>query len=117
MDPFPETSTLPLSIAQLDPTVYADPAAGSVAADPAGLPVLVASPPRQERILAAVVVRAGEVEAAEWALDQARAACGAQIAAALCWGVPAKEIALAAGVGAAGLAELIAGAAVLPEAG
>lgn len=60
-----------------------------------------------DRLLAAVVTRVGEVEAAEWALDQARAACEAQVAAALSSGVPASEVAGAAGVCASALSELI----------
>ena len=50
----------------------------------------------QETLLAAVITRVGEVEAAEWALDQAKAACDVQISAALAAGVPAEKIAAAA---------------------
>jgi hypothetical protein len=45
----------------------------------------------------AVPARVGEVEAAEWALDQAKAACETEIAAALAAGVPAEKIMAAAG--------------------
>ncbi len=51
----------------------------------------------REALLAAVVTRVGEVEAAEWALDQAKAACDVQITAALSAGVPAEKVAAAAG--------------------
>jgi hypothetical protein len=60
----------------------------------------------QERLLAAVVTRVGEVEAAEWALDQAKAACNEQMTAALSSGVPAERVAVAAGVCASALPEL-----------
>ncbi len=56
-----------------------------------------------------MISRVGEVEAAEWALDQAKAACDVQIAAALAAGVPAAEVATAAGVGASGPASGHAG--------
>ena len=92
MEPSTETSTLPLSIAQVEPTAVGLPAAAvpdaSTAADRSLL---------QEQLLAAVLTRVGEVEAAEWALDQAKAACEAQIRAALEAGVPAHKIAEAAG--------------------
>ena len=52
----------------------------------------------RDQLLAAVIARVGEVEAAEWALDQAKAACDVQIAAALAAGVPAEEVAAAAGI-------------------
>ena len=52
----------------------------------------------QEQLLSAVIARAGEVEAAEWALDQAKAACEVQMAAALASGVLAEKVANAAGV-------------------
>ncbi|HET6269318.1 MAG TPA: hypothetical protein VFE00_04490 [Arthrobacter sp.] len=60
----------------------------------------------QERLLTAVVTRVGEVEAAEWALDQAKAACDVQIVAALSSGVPAERVAVAAGICASALTEL-----------
>jgi hypothetical protein len=107
MEPFADSSTLPLSIAQVDPTVYVEPGLASVLAVTA-VPDAPAKPASvHEQFLAAVVARAGEVEAAEWALDQARAACSEQVAAALSYGVPADKVAAAAGVCASALAELI----------
>ncbi|MET3350914.1 UNVERIFIED_ORG: hypothetical protein ABID57_002613 [Arthrobacter sp. UYEF1] len=50
-----------------------------------------------DALLAAVTTRVGEVEAAEWALDQAKAACDVQIAAALAAGVPAEKVVEVAG--------------------
>ena len=44
-----------------------------------------------------MVTRVGEVEAAEWALDQAKTACDVQIIAALSAGVPAEQVVAAAG--------------------
>jgi hypothetical protein len=60
-------------------------------------------------ILAAVFARAGEVEAAEWALDQAKAACDEQIIAAVSAGVPTVKIAEAAGVCATVVTDLTRG--------
>jgi hypothetical protein len=102
---FTDTSTLPLSIAQVNSTVY-------VEAEHAPAPAkreagdLFAM---HEQLLAAVVTRVGEVEAAEWALDQAKAACNEQMAAALSSGVPAEKVAVAAGVCASALAEFTGG--------
>jgi hypothetical protein len=44
-----------------------------------------------ETLLAEATARVGEVEAAEWALDQAKAACKTEIAATLATGVPAER--------------------------
>ncbi|MCB5291969.1 hypothetical protein [Arthrobacter sp. SO3] len=93
MEPFTDSNTPPLSIAQVDWALdgeyeQAPPGSNKAAADLLAL---------HETLLAAVITRVGEVEAAEWALDQAKAACGAQVAAALAAGVPAEEIAAAAG--------------------
>jgi predicted metal-dependent phosphotriesterase family hydrolase len=85
---------MPLSIAQVDPSVLEEPAAAGTgpAADGAlGQSVL------HEHLLAAVVTRAGELEAVAWELDQAKAACDAQVAAAVSAGVPAERVAAAAG--------------------
>ena len=99
MEPFTDSITPPLSIAQVDSTVY-------------GERELAPSTPKravadlvalQERLLAAVITRAGEVEAAEWALDQAKTACDVQVAAALAAGVPAEKIAAVAGEQASAL--------------
>ena len=65
--------------------------------------------PAWETVLAAVFARAGEVEAAEWALDQAKAACDEQIIAAVSAGIPAAKIAEAAGVCAAVVTEMTRG--------
>jgi hypothetical protein len=70
-----------------------------------------------ERLLAAVVTRVGEVESAEWALDQAKAACNTQIVAALSSGVPVERVALAAGVCASALAEFTEGREPVPAQG
>jgi hypothetical protein len=93
VEPITDTSALPLSIAQVESTVYVAPDLEAVpdattAADVSAL---------HEQLLAAVVTRVGEVEAAEWAFDQAKAACDAQIRAALESGVPADRVAEAAG--------------------
>ncbi|MFE4227871.1 hypothetical protein ACFRJ8_08300 [Arthrobacter sp. NPDC056886] len=93
MEPNIDSITPPLSIAQVDSTVYVEselqsPGSERAAADLSAL---------REALLAAVVTRVGEVEAAEWALDQAKAACDVQIVAALSAGVPAEKIVEAAG--------------------
>jgi hypothetical protein len=93
VEPFTDSNTPPLSIAQVDWALdeeheQAPPGSKKAAAD------LLAF---HETLLAAVVTRVGEVEAAEWALDQAKAACSAQIAAALAAGLPAEEVIAAAG--------------------
>ncbi|XAS63748.1 hypothetical protein VUN84_15860 [Micrococcaceae bacterium Sec5.8] len=94
MEPFTDPITPPLSIAQVEPTVFGEPQLSSPGSNQATTDMLAL----QETLLAAVVTRVGEVEAAEWALDQAKAACEVQIAAALAAGVPADQIADAAGV-------------------
>lgn len=104
MEPFTDSVTPPLSIAQVEPAVcgepqLASPGSNQAAADMSAL---------QETLLAAVVTRVGEVEAAEWALDQAKAACEVQIAAALAAGVPADQIADAAGVQAPVVNDVVA---------
>ena len=93
MEPFIDSITPPLSIAQVDSTVFAapEPAATGSTRAAAELSAL------REALLAAVVTRVGEVEAAEWALDQAKAACDVQIIAALSAGVPAEKVVAAAG--------------------
>ncbi|NKX54574.1 hypothetical protein [Arthrobacter mobilis] len=115
MKPHIETNTLPLSIANVDSTVYLDlgtlhsPEVATRSGSSANLS------PAQEHMLAAVACRAGEVEAAEWALDQAQASCGEQIVAALSSGLPAGSVAEAAGVSASALAKIVAAQA--PRAG
>ncbi|NKX49435.1 hypothetical protein HER39_02330 [Arthrobacter deserti] len=104
MEPLDHTNTLPLSIAQVDSTVYLEPGLAAAVAMKQSSRGLA----DQEQLLAAVVARAGEVEAAEWALDQAKAACDAQIAAALSSGLPADKVAAAAGVCASVLTQLTA---------
>jgi hypothetical protein len=96
MEPLTDTNTFPLSIAQVDATVYVEPPLASAMLDETSNDLSAL----REQLLAGVTSRAGEVEAAEWALDQAKAACEAQIAAALAAGVPAEEIATAAGASA-----------------
>lgn len=101
MEPFTDTNTLPLSIAQISSHPESEPApASDTRSDTATLAL-------HDRLLAAVVTRVGEVEAAEWALDQAKAACQVQLAAALSSGVPAERIAEAAGICASALVESI----------
>lgn len=108
MAPVIETSGLPLAIAQIDPTVDVYlPVAGGAAGAGTGAPSDRMSP--WEMNLAAVFARAGEVESAEWALDQAKAACDEQIIAAFTAGVPAEKIAEAAGVCASVVTELVRG--------
>ena len=77
MEPLTDTSTYPLSIAHVDSTVYVEPALAAAMLEeaPTDLSAL------REQLLTAVIARAGEVEAAEWALDQAKAACAVQMAA------------------------------------
>jgi hypothetical protein len=91
MEPFADTNTLPLSIAQIDVSLYAEP-------EPALDTAEGACPDEHEQLLVALVTRTGELEAAEWVLDQAKAAFDTQIAAALSAGVPAEAVAEAAGV-------------------
>lgn len=107
MEPFSDTNTLPLSIAQVDSTVYEEsgpvpaPENGAAAGNSATAELSAV----HEQLLAAVVTRVGEVEAAEWALDQAKSACEVQIGAALSAGVPIEDVAEAAGVCASALAQ------------
>lgn len=104
-------ATLPLSIAQVDSTVYVEAALQPVldtGAATAGLSIA------HEQLLAAVVTRVGEVEAAEWALDQAKAARDIQIGAALASGVPTEMVAEAAGISASALPGPAAGNQNLP---
>lgn len=54
-----------------------------------------------------MITRVGEVEAAEWALDQAKAACDVQIAAALAAGVPTERVAAVAGERAPDLTKFV----------
>jgi hypothetical protein len=57
---------------------------------------------------AAVVCRAGALEAAEWALDHAKASCDEQIVAALSSGLPSEVVAKAAGMPASAIGEIVA---------
>ncbi|MCU1533128.1 MAG: hypothetical protein JWO49_2699 [Arthrobacter sp.] len=113
MEPFTTTNTLPLSIAQVASTVYGE-------AEPASAPAQTATavlPAVHEQLLAAVVTRVGEVEAAEWALDQAKAARDVQLAAALSSGVPTDRVAAAAGVPESALAGFALGGEAVPTDG
>jgi hypothetical protein len=99
VEDFTDTSTLPLSIPPVNPVLYEDPRLSSVRA-----PELTADMSEvRERLLAAVVISIGEVEAAEWALDQAKATCDLEIAAALASGVPVEKVAAATGLTASAL--------------
>lgn len=100
MEPFIDSISPPLSIAQVDSTVYGVREPGSPS--PKAAADLVAL---QEMLLAAVITRVGEVEAAEWALDQAKTACDVQVAAALAAGVPAEKVAAVAGEQASALTQ------------
>lgn len=93
MEPFTNSNTPPLSIAQVDWTIAGEHEPESPASKRAAADLLAV----QEALLAAVTTRVGEVEAAEWALDQAKAACEVQIEAALAAGVPADKVMAAAG--------------------
>ncbi len=107
MKPFTNTNTLPLSIAQVDSTVYEEPDTRA-ATDSFEV---------RGRLLAAVTTRVGEVETAEWTLDQATAACELQITAALSADVPAGRVAATAGLSASALAEFIPGREPAPAEG
>jgi hypothetical protein len=93
VEPFTDTNTPPLSIAQVDWALQEDPELAPPVSKKAAAELLAL----HETLLAAVTTRVGEVEAAEWALDQAKAACDLEIAAALAAGVPAEEVVAAAG--------------------
>jgi hypothetical protein len=105
-----EATTVPLSIASVDSTVYLDLGSTSSAAAAArpGSPEPAGLSPAQAHMLAAVSCRAGEVEAAEWALDQARASCHEQIVAALSSGLAPELVAEAGGICASALDEIVA---------
>lgn len=94
MEPFTNSNSPPLSIAQVDWTLgEEEPGSASAAAQGAAADLL----PVQEGLLVAVFTCVGEVETAESALDQAKAACKVRIAAALAAGVPAGQVMAAAG--------------------
>ncbi|NKX49436.1 hypothetical protein HER39_02335 [Arthrobacter deserti] len=101
-----ETSTLPLSIASIDSTVYLDTGTASAPASGLGAPAGLSQ--GQTHMLAAVACRAGEGEAAEWALDQANASCEGQIVAALSAGLSYEMVAEAAGLCTSAIAEVVA---------
>jgi hypothetical protein len=105
VEPFINSSTPPLSIAQVASTVYVDPELASSGSKRAAADLLAL----REALLAAVITRVGEVEAAEWALDQAKAACDVQIVAALSAGVPAEKVVAAAGEQASALTGFVGG--------
>lgn len=94
MELLTDTNTFSLTIARVDATLDINPPLAAAkfdnaSTDPSAL---------RDQLLTAVTARAGEVEAAEWALDQATAACDVQMAAALAAGLPPQRIAAAAGV-------------------
>jgi hypothetical protein len=93
VEPFIDSNTPPLSIAQVDWTLHGEHELAPTSSKGAAGDLLAL----QETLLAAVIIRVGEVEAAEWALDQAKTACEVQIAAALAAGVPAEKLVAAAG--------------------
>lgn len=94
VEDFTDTSTHPLSITPVNPILHGDPRLSSARAPE----VTAEMSAVRERLLAAVVTSIGEVEAAEWALDQAKATCDLQITAALASGVPVEEVAAATGL-------------------
>jgi hypothetical protein len=116
MEPVPDIKTLPLSIADLDSAAPV-PEPGPATPAPAEAGMLAGLPLDQQEALAAVTVLAGEVEAAEWALDQLKAACSRQITVALQAGVPRDTVAAAAGICASALNGLIAEEIPVSEAG
>ncbi|MBT2249034.1 hypothetical protein JHV56_10025 [Arthrobacter sp. BHU FT2] len=93
MEPFTDTNTPPLSIAQAEWTLHEERELALPVSQKADADLLAL----HETLLAAVTIRVGEVEAAEWALDQAKTACDLEIAAALASGVPAERILTVAG--------------------
>lgn len=68
-----------MSIAQVDWTLYGERELAALGSQRPAADLLAI----QETLLAAAITRVGEVQAAEWALDQAKCACVVQIAAAL----------------------------------
>ena len=114
MDPVNDTNTLPLSIAELDSTIYTGRPAATAALPEGQVQTVSDLTPGQKKALEAVTVRAGQVEAAEWALDQAKAVFHEQTAAALASGVPAELVAAAAGTCASALPAPTDGAAANP---
>jgi hypothetical protein len=99
VEPFTNSNIPPLSIAQVDWTLDGEHELATSTRAAAGLLAL------QETQLAALITRVGEVEAAEWALDQAKAACDVQIAATLAAGVPPEKVVEVAGDLASSLTE------------
>lgn len=93
MEPFADSNTPPLSVAQVDWALQGERKPASPGSEKTAAALLA----MHETLLAEVTARVGEVEAAEWALDQAKAACETEIAAALAAGVPAEKIVAAAG--------------------
>ena len=100
MEPHTETNSLPLSIAQVDSTAYVKEEAVAGACEGDGAVDLSVA---HGHLLAAVMTRASEVEAAESALDQATAARDVHVGAALAAGISVDKVAAAAGLDAAAL--------------
>lgn len=111
LEPFTSSNTPPLSIAEVDWTLgEEEPGLASSAAKEAAADLLAV----QEGLLAAVFTRIGEVETAEWALDQAKAVGKVQIAAALAAGVPVEQVMAAAGEQWTDLTEPVGGREAAP---
>jgi len=104
MAPSLDTNFLP-SAGHYDPAANIHPAVDRL--DPAGARVPSGRAPEWNALLTAVLARAGAIESAEWALDQAKAACDEQIIAAVSAGVPEARIAEAAGVCASVVAGIV----------
>jgi hypothetical protein len=103
VEPFTNSNTPPLSIAQVDSTVYGEPGPASPGSKRAAADLLAL----QEALLAAVVTRVGEVESAEWALDQDKAASDLNIDYELAAGVTDARVAAVAGEQAPDLTEFV----------
>ncbi|GLB68957.1 hypothetical protein [Arthrobacter mangrovi] len=96
MQPF-DNVTLPLSVAEADPTVLRKP--NSTRQAPTGGPSQALVPDSWEvHMLEALSARSAEVETAEWALDQNMSVRNEQIKAALTAGIPVHEVSAATGL-------------------
>lgn len=98
MEPIAEPKTLPLSVAALEADVSLESAPEVLPLPDVETDAVASLSSEQKKALAAVTVRAGAVEAAEWALDQAKAACTEEIRAAVAAGIPLEIVSAAAGV-------------------
>ncbi|WP_336716445.1 hypothetical protein [Arthrobacter sp. USHLN218] len=116
MEPIAEPKTLPLSVVALEADVSLESAPEILPLPDVETDAVASLSPEQKKALAAVTVRAGAVEAAEWALDQAKAACDEEIGAAVAAGIPLEIVSAAAGVCAAAVGRPAKDSAAEPEA-